>query len=100
MRVASDPDKQTLTIRIPLRYEKIGPIIVCKWGTTMTEVDIEIEAYGVSVTAFGATLHVRTPSTNILLVTMPRAVAERLAEDLRMGLDALPAGSVVGADVG
>jgi hypothetical protein len=64
----------------------------------MTEIDIEIEAYGVSVTAFAATLHVRTPNRDIVLVSMPRAVAERLAKDLKMGLAALPAGSVVGAD--
>jgi hypothetical protein len=69
-------------------------------GAAMTEVDIEIEAYGVEVTPSGVALHVRTPSGEFHLISMPRAMAARLVAEIIFGLESLPTATLIaGRDI-
>jgi len=66
----------------------------------MIDADFEIEAFGVQTTPFVVTLHVRTPTGQIHLLSMPRTLAAKLAAEVIMGLEAMPAAVIAGKAAG
>jgi hypothetical protein len=52
----------------------------------MIEADMELEAIGVTVAAYGVTLIVRIANGELRYIVMPRALGETLMYDLAIGL--------------